>query len=108
MTRFVKINNSIFKISKTLADSLKKTYSNIQVEVRDKKHFFILNDFILSSFHVVNTANQTHFYILISKKKYRVNKDLHAILVNRFEQNENQVINSPKMNEKKKHGFIVF
>ena len=33
MTRFVKINNSIFKISKTLADSLKKICSDIEEKI---------------------------------------------------------------------------
>ena len=88
MAYFVKINNSVFEISKTFADLLKKTYNNIPSEVQDKKHFLILNDFILSSFQVVNTVNQTHFYILISNKKYRIKRNFHKFLSSVLHRNE--------------------
>jgi hypothetical protein len=80
MAYYVKINSSVFKISKTFADLLKKFYNIIPQEIQDKKHVFVLNERIISSFQVVKSTSQTHFYFLISEKKCRVNKKLFAFL----------------------------
>jgi len=80
MNYFIKINESIFEISQTFAGLLEKNFITVYKEIQDKRQTFVLDDPILSSFQVVDSTSQTHFYISISNKKYRINKKLHAFL----------------------------
>jgi len=84
MKYFVKFNDFTFEISKTIADTLKKTYNNFTLETQDKKQILTFNNSILSSFQAVKTTSQTHFYILILNKKYRINKSLYTFLTQNF------------------------
>ena len=80
MNYFVKINNFTFEISKTIANTLKKNYADVFLETQGNSQTLTLNESILSSFQVVKTTSQTHFYVLISNKKYRISKNLYSFL----------------------------
>ena len=82
MNFFIKFNESTFEISKTIADTFKKNYSNFTLKNQDKNQTLIFKNFILSSFQVVKTTSLTrcHFYILIFNKKRRINKSLYNFL----------------------------
>ena len=87
MNYFIKINESVFEISKTFADLLEKDFIAVSQEIQDKKHTYILNDTTLSSFQVVNSTSQTHFYIKIrNSAKLRVNKLFFEFLAPRSKQ----------------------
>jgi hypothetical protein len=49
-------------------------------KLKGKKNIFILNDSMFSFFQTVPTLSLTHFYVLFSGKKYRINKDLYLLL----------------------------
>ena len=80
MKFFIKFNDFTFEISKTLADALKKNYTNVSLETQGNSQTLTLNESILFSFQVVKTTSQTHFYVLISNKKYRISKNLYSFL----------------------------
>ena len=87
MNYFIKINESVFEISKTFAGLLEKDLIAVSQEIQDKKHIYILNDSALSSFQVVNSTSQTHFYIKIrNSAKLRVNKLFFEFLAPRSKQ----------------------
>ena len=76
----IKFNDFAFEISKTIADTLKKNYTDVFLETQGNSQTLTLNESILSSFQVVLTTSQTHFYVLISNKKYRISKNLYTFL----------------------------
>jgi len=42
--------------------------------IQDKNYVFALNPSDLATFKIISTSSSTHFYILISVKKYRISK----------------------------------
>ena len=69
--------NSIVKLINTQKKKLFKT------EIKEKYTSFILNDDNISLFQIVPTNSPTHFYVLISNKRYRITKQFYKFLTER-------------------------
>ena len=80
MKYLIKIQNSTFSISHSLANALIDTKYSCSPAVRNKTKIFILNDSHISLFQVVPTTSLTHFYVAFFGKKYRVCKSLFNYL----------------------------
>ena len=99
MNYFIKINESVFEISKTFAGLLEKDLIAVSKEIQDKRQTFVLDDSMLSYFQVVNSTSQTHFYISISNKKCRINKKFYTFL-NQYQRLQKRVVVIGKQRDK--------
>ena len=100
MKYFIQIRSNTFAISKLLASAIKKRNLNYKIRTQDKKQIYILDDSYLNRFQLIQTTSFTHFYIAISKQKYRVNNKFYLFLKALNQQN---IINR-KMDSKRQLG----
>jgi hypothetical protein len=80
MKHFIKIKNSTFGISNSIADAFTKSNNNFQTKISTGKQIYILMESDSFLLQPVPTVSQIHFYMLFSKKKYRINKNLFNFL----------------------------
>ena len=78
MKFFVELTSSTFPVSSSLANALK--ILNVSYQIQGKSSIFTLTDSHLALFEVIFTGSLTHFYVLVSGKKCRVNKKFHGTL----------------------------
>jgi len=76
----IQTNGYTFFISKSIADLLKKSYSNVPVHIHAENLTFVLNSSILCTFQLVEAKSLTHFFIQVGDKKVRVSKKLFKYL----------------------------
>lgn len=81
MKYLIKIENSFFAVSRSLAGAMIKSKPSLQQEINDKETVIILTDYDLFLFQSVSTTSLTHFYALIFGKKHRVSKNLYSALI---------------------------
>ena len=91
MTYSVKFQNTLYNISKSLANTLLN--KNFISETVNKQTIFLLNDHNVWFFLLVVTGSPTHFYISFLQKKFRVSKNLFTVL--------KSFLNKPLTNVKK-------
>jgi len=94
MKYLIKIQNSTFNISHSLANALIDTKYSCSPTVQNKTKIFILNDFHIPLFQVVPTTSLTHFYALVFGKKYRIAKKFFIFLDSNFKKLNKSVIGS--------------
>lgn len=80
MKYLIKIQNSTFSISHSLANALIDTKYSCSPVVQNRTKVFILDDSHISLFQVISTTSLTHFYAFFSGNKYRVAKKFFIFL----------------------------
>ena len=83
MEFFIQLNNSSFRISRSLAILIKERNSNYDYDVNtnNKTSVIFLGISSLPLFQAHSPISSTHFYITFSNKKFRVNKNFYNFLV---------------------------
>jgi hypothetical protein len=80
MKFFIQIDNSVFPLSKTMANSIKIFSNGIQIIRKGKDCIFLSNAALTTSFRIIPTKSSTHFYTMFLLKKYRINKKFFTFL----------------------------
>jgi hypothetical protein len=76
----VNLNGSLFSISHSIANDLINSDFNFQTYVENNMVILILNEINISYIQLTPTTSSSRFYILLSEKKYRINKQLYVSL----------------------------
>jgi len=79
MKFFIKIYNSTFTISNSLANAIRKNNINFQLDIKNGSTVFIFESYPYF-FKFIETISLTHFYITFLSKRYRVNKEFYTFL----------------------------
>ena len=82
MSFFIKIDNLKFKISKTLATSLRATKNPIQSQILNNEFIFNINS--INLFQEL-TSTPKCFYVTLSKKKHRISRKFYEYLEKRLD-----------------------
>ena len=91
--------NTSFNISESLAKTLKKTKNKLlfKTETLGKCTVFIFKNSDFSFLKIIETTSETHFYIFILEKKYRISKNLF----NHLNICSNMILNKNDVKQKK-------
>jgi len=84
----IETNGHTFLISKSIADLLKKSSSDVPVHIHAENLTFVLSSSILCTFQLVETKSLTHFFIRMGDKKVRVSGKFFKYLNSLFKKEE--------------------
>jgi len=76
----VDLNGSFYNINLPIANALINSAFNFHSYIKDENLVFILDDNNISFLKGISTTSLSHFYVSISDKKYRINKQLYLSL----------------------------
>ena len=101
MKFFIQTKQCSFLISHSIANGLKTKKINFKTNKRKKNQLFFLENSEKCLFTVVPTNSPTHFYVLISNKRYRTNKQFYKFLTERNEKagNLDKFYTKPKISK---------
>ena len=84
----IQTNGHTFLISKSIADLLKKSSSDVPVHIHAENLTFVLSSSILCTFQLVETKSLTHFFIMVGDRKVRVSRKFFKYLNSLFKKEE--------------------